>query len=217
MSDPSPGFETMPSSLAALIERRSVSPRRLHLPGPSLAEIDLMLQAALRAPDHGGLRPWRVIEFPLDQRETLADLFEQEKISRDPLVGAEDRKRAREHALRSPELLGFVVAPLRNARIPVREQWLAAGAALGNLLNAAHALGYGAIILSGERCFNEVLLQRLGVQPHEALAGFVSIGTIREAPLAAAPKSTDTVLSSWLPKQCGSSRSTVEKGPLLGS
>ena len=169
-----------------------------------------MLQAALRAPDHGNLRPWRVIEFPSDQREALADLFEQEKVRRDLLASAEDRERAREHALRPPALLGFIAAPVRNATTPTREQWLAAGAALGNLLNAAHALGYGAIVLSGERCFDEVLLQRLGVQAHEALCGFVSIGSIRNAPPALNPKSTDTVRSFWPPKVCRSSSLDLE-------
>lgn len=158
-----------------------------------------MLQAALRAPDHAGLRPWHVIEFSVEQREALADIFEQEKLRRDPLAGAEDRHRAREHALRPPALLAFVVAPLARTKVPEREQWLAAGAALGNLLNAAHALGYGAMILSGERCFDEILVRQLGVQPHEVLAGFVSIGRIREAPPAVAPLSAGSVWRGWAP------------------
>jgi nitroreductase len=188
----------MPVELAALLARRSVSPRRLAAPGPSRAEIDLMLQAALRAPDHGGLRPWHVIEFSAAHREGLADIFEQEKLRRDPLAGAEDRQRARDHAKRPPALLAFVVAPLA-CTVPEREQWLAAGAALGNLLNAAHALGYGAMILSGDRCFDEVLTKQLGLASNEVLAGFISIGRIREAPPAAAPLTASSVRRGWTP------------------
>jgi len=44
----------------------------------------------------------------------------------------------------------------------MREQWLAAGAAPGNLLNAAHQLGFGAIVLSSERCFDPALHSALG-------------------------------------------------------
>ena len=212
MTDPT-GSAALSSPLATLLGRRSVSPRRLALPGPTPEELDLMLQAALRAPDHGSLRPWRVIEFPWDQREALADLFEQEKVRRDALASAEDRERAREHALRPPALLGFIAAPVRNATTPTREQWLAAGAALGNLLNAAHALGYGAIVLSGERCFDEVLLQCLGVQPHEALCGFVTIGSIRNAPPAINPKSTEGVRSFWPPTECRPPSLDREAGP----
>ena len=209
MSDSSSLQRAMPSELAALLARRSVSPRRLAAPGPSRAEIDLMLQAALRAPDHASLRPWHVIEFPAEHRETLADFFEQEKLRRDPLAGAEDRQRAREHAVRPPALLAFVVATRACTKVPEREQWLAAGAALGNLLNAAHALGYGAIVLSGERCFDEILVAQLGVQPHEALVGFVSIGRIREVPPAAAPISMLSVRRCWTPVPCRSSTPEV--------
>lgn len=172
-------------SLTALLGRRSVSPKRLGQPGPTLAEIDLMLQAALRAPDHGGLHPWRVIEFRDDQRAALADVFEQEKLRRDPLAPAFDRRRARDHAFRPPVLLAFVVSPQTRAQVPVREQWLSAGAALGNLLNAAHQLGFGAIVLSGERCYDEVLAKQLKLRGDEYLAGFISIGRITEPPPAA--------------------------------
>lgn len=185
--------------LAGLLERRSVSPKRLCAPGPGLEELDLILQAALRAPDHGGLLPWRVIEFRAGEREALADRFEQEKRRRDPLASARDLQRAREHALRPPVLLGFVVTPRERAKVPLREQWLGAGAALGNLLNAVHLLGYGAILLSGERCFDAVLLQQLRIQPQEFLAGFISIGRIAQAPPAARPVLPAQVWSCWMP------------------
>jgi nitroreductase len=202
MADSSSLQPAMPPELAALLARRSVSPRRLVEPGPGRAEIDLMLQAALRSPDHASLRPWHVIEFPAEHRQALADLFEQEKLRRDPLALTEDRQRAREHAVRPPALLAFVVAPLAHTKVPIREQWLAAGAALGNLLNAAHALGYGAMVLSGERCFDQTLVRQLGVQSGEVLAGFVSIGRIRQAPPAAVPPSTDSVRRGWSPARC---------------
>jgi nitroreductase len=152
-------------AIAPLLDRRSVSPKRLEAPGADSQEIDLMIEAALRAPDHGGLHPWRVLVFPADSRARLADLFEQEKLRRDPLASSEDLRRAREHATRSPTLLAFIISPKLRMRVPEREQWLAAGSALGNLLNAAHQLGFGAIMLSGERCFDVLLCSELGSSP----------------------------------------------------
>lgn len=183
--------------LEVLLTRRSVSPRRLQSPGPNPDELDAILQAALRAPDHGGLHPWRVIEFRPQNREALAWCFEQEKLRRDPLASPTDLRRAREHATRPPLLLGFVVSPRERSKIPAREQWLGAGAALGNLLAAAHQLGYGAIVLSGERCFDETLVRQVGVQPGEYLAGFISMGTIREAPPQARETLSQDVWSCW--------------------
>jgi nitroreductase len=185
-------------TLEALLSRRSVSPKRLTSPGPDAAALDLMIQAALRAPDHGGLHPWRLIEFPDAARQSLADCFEQEKLRRDPLASRSDRDKAREHALRPPVLLGFVVSPRARTQVPPREQVLAAGAALANLLNAAHQLGFGASILSGERCFEAQLVAELGLGPEEWLAGFVSMGTIERAPPRAARTSSAVVRSVWL-------------------
>ncbi len=202
MSDPVPtriddDLALREQAVRALLTRRSVSPKRLVAPGPDLQTIDLLLQAALTAPDHGGLHPWRVIEFRAEHRGELAALFEQEKLRRDPLATPVDVLRARDHALMAPVLLGFVVAPQSRTKIPLREQWLSAGAALGNLLNAAHQLGYGAIVLSGERCFDPQLTGALGVKAEEQLVGFVSIGTVAKAPPEAHRPLTQTVWSCW--------------------
>lgn len=184
-------------SLPMLLARRSVSPRRLTGPAPKPEALDLMLQAALAAPDHGRLHPWRVIEFRTDAREALADIFEREKRGRDPLAAAGDLRRAREHATRPPCLLAFVVSLRQRKRVPLREQWLSAGAALGNLLNAAHAQGYGAIVLSGDRCFDPEICAALGLGPHEFLAGFISIGTVAEPAPAVDRPLSQTVWSCW--------------------
>lgn len=199
--------ERWEASLATLLNRRSVSPKRLGTPGPSVEQIELMLRSALAAPDHGSLHPWRTLEFRDNQREALADLFEQEKSRRDPLASTTDLKRAREHATRPPSLLAFIVAPRQRSSVPEREQWLAAGAALGNLLNAAHQLGFGAIILSGERCHDEQLIRELGLHKGEVLAGFISIGKIVQTPPARKPVLPMGVWSCWL----GPSSSAVQE------
>ncbi len=100
---------------------------------------------------------------------------------------------------RPPVLLGFVVSPRGRGKVPVREQWLAAGAALGNLLNAAHQLGFGAIVLSGDRCFDPVLGGQLGIRASEYLAGFISIGSVAEVPPARRHVLPGEVWSCWLP------------------
>lgn len=187
------------AGLAPLLGRRSISPRRLAMPAPSAADIDLMIEAALCSPDHGALHPWRILEFPDHRRAALARLFEHEKLRRDPLAPADDIRRAREHATRAPALVAFIVSPHARSRVPLREQWLAAGAALGNFLNAAHQLGFGAIVLSGERCFDAAIHTALGLQDGECLAGFVSLGSIASLPakrVAVAPPSMRTV---WQP------------------
>ena len=142
-----------------------------------------------------------MIEFPRSQRERLGRLFEEEKLRRDPLASKEDLAKARDHATHAPVMLGFVVRPQRNVIVPVHEQWLAAGAALGHLLLAAHDMHFGAIILSGDRCADALLREALGVVATETLAGFISIGTIARNPPAAVSGPVASVLSAWTPAE----------------
>lgn len=73
--------------------------------------------------------------------------------------------------MHAPVMLAFVKRTQRNVLVPVHEQWLSAGAVLGQLLFAAHALGYGAIVLSGERCQDEGMKSALELEAHEVLGG----------------------------------------------
>lgn len=186
-------------AVASLLDRRSVSPKRLCWPAPDNEAIELMTAAALSAPDHGGLHPWRLIMFPPEQRESLATIFEREKLRRDPLASERDLQRAREHANRSPALIAFVISPKARTRVPEREQLLAAGAALGNFLNAAHQLGFGAIVLSGERTFDSDFCSEVGLGSSEHLACFICIGSISSAPPARKRTLASTKLSTWVP------------------
>lgn len=201
--EPVKPVEPMDVGLARLIERRSVSPKRLSGPGPDAEQIQTMLRAALAAPDHGSLHPWRTLEFHAHQREALADLFEAEKLRRDPLASDSDRQRAREHATRPPSLLAFIVSLRERTGVPEREQWLAAGAALCNFLNAAHQLGFGAIMLSGERCHDPLLIQELGLRKGEVLAGFISMGRVAQVPPKRKPVSPSEVWSGWAGRSDG--------------
>lgn len=182
--------------LAIMTGRRSPSPRRLSHPGPNELDIERMVEAALSAPDHGMLRPWRTIVLPLAERPALADLFEQEKLRRMPSAARADLDRSREHALTPPCLVAFVVT-LHGGPIPAHEQWLAAGAALGNFLNAAHALGFPAVVRSGDRCADRILCEALGLKEHEVLGGFVGMGSALSATSLVRHVIPDGSLSTW--------------------
>src|SRR6218665_3119559 len=75
------------------------------------------------------------------------------------------------------------------------------GRAICNLLNAAHQLGFGAIVLSGERCFDSVLASELGIRAEESLAGFVSLGRVIEAPPSKRHPMPAEVWSTWRPER----------------
>jgi nitroreductase len=182
--------------IGRILERRSVAVKRLGLPGPNREELGAILSAALAAPDHGALRPWRIVRCTASSRARLADIFVNGKRARHPDSTEVQIEREREKALRPPVLLALIAAPKRDqAKVPEAEQIATAGAALQSLLLAAHGLGYGAIILSGSRCEDLDVRKDLGVSDREILLGFVSIGSIVDEPkLASRPKLPDVVI-----------------------
>jgi nitroreductase len=170
--------------------RRSVAVKRLGEPAPQPNELRLILHAALAAPDHGALRPWRVVRCSEASRARLADLFVAGKRERHPDSTETQFEREREKAMRPPVLLALIAAPRHgHDKVPVEEQLATAGAALQSMLIASYGLGYGAIILSGSRCADAGVRAALGVAAGETLLGFLSIGSIVDEPkLAPRPK-----------------------------
>lgn len=183
--------------LQLIASRRSVAPRRLVAPGPSQEELARIVAAALTAPDHGALRPWRFLRIPDSRREDLAHLFGAAKREETPDVSQADLERAQGRARNAPALLTLILHPDEaNAHVPVEEQYVSLGAALQNVLLAAHAMGFAAMMTSGRKVRTKALQQAL-CRPPERLVGFVSIGTPSSAPKPRASLPLSGFLADW--------------------
>ena len=64
----------MTDTLSLLRTRRSVSPLAMTGPAPTQAELDTMLAAAARVPDHGKLAPWRFVVIEGEARNRLGEV-----------------------------------------------------------------------------------------------------------------------------------------------
>lgn len=181
--------------VAWIAERHSVAVKRLGPPAPSADQLDLILRAALTAPDHGALRPWRIIRCGKESRGRIAELFVAGKLRRHPDSTEIQIEREREKAMRPPVLLALIASPkTAHEKVPEAEQIACAGAALQSILIAAHGLGFGAITLSGSRCADGDIRTALGVGAAELLLGFVSIGSIVDQPkLARRPQQSEVI------------------------
>jgi nitroreductase len=164
-----------PDPLSSLLQRYSVGTRHLAEPAPSMDELRRMTAAALRAPDHAGLVPFRFAAIRDDARNRLADLFEQVAVQAGK--SAEDAGRDRHRALDAP-LLVAVVARIDpgHTLATVHEQWMTVGGALTNFMNAAHALGYAGKMLSGSKVRAAPVVAAF-CEPGEQLVGWVVLGT----------------------------------------
>lgn len=162
-------------ALEALTTR--ASPPALVAPAPAAAVLERMLQAAVRAPDHGRLRPWRFIMIEGAAREAFGDVLAAALRRREPGVPEAALAKERAKPSRAP-LIVVVAARLREHRgVPTVEQIVAAGAAAQNLLVAAHALGFGGFWRTGAAAYDDEVKRALGLAPSDAIVGFVYLGT----------------------------------------
>jgi nitroreductase len=186
-----------------LIEsRQTVLPKRLVEPGPTPAELQMLLELAAAAPDHGQLTPWRFIAVPPPQRHRLAEAFAAALAERDPAATPEQLAQAREKAYRAPLLL-LAVACLgpREPDVPAAERLVSMGAALQNLLLGAHALGYGAGLTSGQAMASPHLHRLCALAPGEVPVCCVNIGTATRGSHRLQPRPLPAQLLAELPPE----------------
>jgi nitroreductase len=167
----------LPAGLARLLARASVPPRALGEPGPDAAAIGLAVAAALCAPDHGGLQPWRFVAIAGAAREGLGLVLEASLLRREPAAPAERLALERARPLRAPLVLAAGARLRHGHRIPVWEQEASAAAGVMNLLNALDAQGFGAMWVSGPALQDAAVKAALGFAAEDALLGWIYAGT----------------------------------------
>ncbi len=165
------------NTLQSLLSRQSI--KFVRAPGPNEEQLSLILQAAMRAPDHGKLRPWR---FSLIRQEVMPQfvekLFAASQASDTP-IPAQKEVNARRWLAEVPLLIAIACHRDHSVtKIPESERMLATGAAVMNMLNAAHALGFGAFWSTGLGTYIEEVNEMLGFDPLDYLfMGYLAIGT----------------------------------------
>jgi nitroreductase len=185
--------------LDALTHRRSVPSRQLGEPAPSDAQTRQMLEAALRVPDHGKLAPWRFLLIRSDARHALGERLAARAQALDPNAPAAAVDKDRQRFSFAPLVVAVIATPTEGHKVPVIEQLMSAGAVCFALLQAAQGLGFGAQWLTGWAAYDRVILDGLGLAPHEQLIGFIHIGTPQgEVPERLRP-ALDDKLAEWTP------------------
>lgn len=184
--------EVLDAALTLIHSRQHVSPKRLGDPGPDAQQIEAILTAAGAAPDHGLLTPWRLVIVPSERRPLLAEAFVEALVERDAKATEAQKGDAREKAFRGPFLL-LVVARLESAlgATHPQERLISAGCAVQNMLLAAHAMGFGAGLTSGQALYSGQIRKLFGLADDERALCFLTVGTVtrrkspRSRPVAA--------------------------------
>ncbi|HEV7609836.1 MAG TPA: nitroreductase [Steroidobacteraceae bacterium] len=143
---------------------------------PSKEHLATVLEAAVRAPDHGRLRPWRFMLIEGDRRRKFGELLAASALRRVPGLSEGDVQRERDKALRAPLIIVVAARIVPGTKIPAIEQLLAAGAAAQNILLGLHALGYAAAWKTGEAAYDTEVKKALGLAADDHIIGFVYAG-----------------------------------------
>ncbi|HEY7788810.1 MAG TPA: nitroreductase [Casimicrobiaceae bacterium] len=173
------------------------SPSGLVAPAPDAPALDQMLRAAIRAPDHGRLRPWQFIIIEGAARDALGDVLAGALRRREPGIAEVAVAKERAKPLRAP-LIVVVAAKLREHRgVPPVEQVIAAGAAAQNMLVAAHALGFGGFWRTGAPAYDDTVKGALGLRAQDAIVGFLYIGTPSGVPMTVTASDVASHVTHW--------------------
>lgn len=189
------------SPIDFLLSRRSL--KFVQAPGPDDDELAQILQTAMSAPDHGRLRPWRFKIIRNEAAQEFVDLAINAIRASGQEFSDEKEATARRWLREVPVLLAVAChIDHSNTRIPEQERLLAVGAAVMNILNAAHMLGYSAYWSTGLGTYIDEVGEALGFDALDyQFMGFVSLGTpIRSLTPPERPDYRDFV-SEWTGKE----------------
>jgi nitroreductase len=151
---------------------------RLTEPGPTPEQLERLLSAAARAPDHGRLKPWRFIAMNGVARESLANAVAEARREQIPTYTEEQMELEREKIRRSPSILVVGCAVRKDiAKVPEIEQVIAVGAAVENLLLAANDLGFAVMWKTGPAAYSPKVKATVGLAADDHIVAILHLGT----------------------------------------
>ncbi|MEY4578957.1 MAG: hypothetical protein RL701_3660 [Pseudomonadota bacterium] len=170
------------AALEFLLNRRSC--HKLTEPAPSPADLELILRAALRAPDFRKLRPYRYIAAQGEGLDRLGAAMARAAATGQQPEDVVTRAPRMPH--RAPLVIVAIATPRPDAYAPAFDQELGAACSVLMMQLAARSLGYGGQWRSGWFMHSAEFKRELGLLTTERVIGFLYLGTpaVVERPLA---------------------------------
>lgn len=165
----------MTHDLDLILQRQSCA--RLREPGPAGEDLEVILACGLRAPDHALLRPSRFLLIAGEDRVALGEVFAKALLEEKPDAGEAEIEKARTRGLRAPLVIVGVTRVREHPKVPPIEQTLSTGVALGYMLLALEARGFGGIWRTGSYAYHPRVRKELGLAENEFITGFLYAGT----------------------------------------
>jgi nitroreductase len=181
--------------IEAIATRRTVG--KLVEPAPNADALARAFAAAMAAPDHKRLRPWRFLVIEGEARKQLGALMASSLKSRKPETSEDDLARESGKSLRAPMIIAAIARLKADAGIPEVEQVLAVGAATQNLMLALHAQGFGTAWKTGAGAYDPAVRNGLGLATDERIIGLIYAGTIAAPPPSSPTPDYRDYVTTW--------------------
>ena len=165
-------------------KRRSVLAKKM-MPNEIIqSDIDKILAAGIRVPDHGALNPWKIKVIigeklkKIDEGIILSEFKKQNPNANQTSLEIESKR-----LQRASVVFAVISTPVEHPKIPKWEMRLSSGAVCMNLLSCAQSLGYAAQWLTEWYAYNEKMLEYLGGRKNlDRISGFIYVGHKTEQP-----------------------------------
>lgn len=188
-----------PDVLEYLLKRRSVKVDDLVEPGPRADELEQILTAASRVPDHGKVVPFYYLVFSGEARAQAGEVIAQAFLRDNPEASEDQVAREKARFSRAP-LVVAIIHRARKAKHPQWEQILTCGAVAQNFLLAANALGYGAQWLTEWYAYDDDVRGAFGLDETDHVAGFMMVGSVGSAPEERDRPDLPAIVTHWSPE-----------------
>lgn len=161
----------------SMLARRSN--KLVQAPGPNAEQLKQILQTAVCAPDHSALRAWRFVLIEQSKIATFTDLAIDATRRWGREITPQKEQNTRNWLSKVPLLIGLAYKISHdNSKVPEIEQTLSMGAAVMNIQNAAHALGFASYWSTGLGTYTDEVPEALGFDGLDyRFVGFLAIGT----------------------------------------
>jgi nitroreductase len=164
-------------AIDAIQKRTSV--RRYRPDAVPRETIELLLDCAVRAPNHKLTEPWRFAVLTGDAKARLGDIRAGHRLNRyDDPASAEARAAAekqRRETLETPVVI-VVMSRMHDDEIIREEDYAAVMMATANLMTAALSLGLGTYLKTGGVMRDPALAELIGLPEGYRVVGVVSLG-----------------------------------------
>ena len=147
-------------------------------------DLQTIINAGIRVPDHGALNPWKIKIIKDDKLKVIdEEVILTEFKKENPEASIESIEIESKRLQRASVVLAVISTPVEHPKIPNWEMVLSSGAVCMNILSCAQSLGYAAQWLTEWYAYNAKMLEYLGGRSGiDRISGFIYIGHKVEEP-----------------------------------